>query len=297
MALRKTSLVQVNEQPSEPGLCPQAVSTRTPSAGRWSSGFSLVEMLALLVGIAILASILVPTLRHARKKLQIAATRVDMKNFEAAIMQYHASYQRFPASPAVRKAVNEKVPDFTYGTYYAKEDGTFGIMRGLTVDGKAVDDLPSLGDDTFFRTCNAELVAILSDLEQFRDGSRTVNKDHQLNPQKLKLLNAKSVDGHKPGGVGPDGLYRDAWGMPYIVTIDQNFDGRTRDSFYKRAVVSGNSNSNRPGQPGANRASVTNDTFEIDAPVIIWSLGPDRQVSFTEKGTAGANKDNLLSWK
>ena len=34
-------------------------------------------------------------------------------------------------------------------------------------------------------------------------------------------------------GVGPDGVYRDPWGNPYVITIDLNYDEKARDGFYR----------------------------------------------------------------
>ena len=39
-------------------------------------------------------------------------------------------------------------------------------------------------------------------------------------------------------GVGPDGVYRDPWGNPYIITIDLNYDDKARDAFYRNPTVS-----------------------------------------------------------
>ena len=59
-----------------------------------------------------------------------------------------------------------------------------------------------------------------------------------------------SGDQRSPG-VGTDLVYRDPWGNPYIVTIDMNADGLTRDSFYAQQNVSGGANGSSSLVPNA----------------------------------------------
>jgi hypothetical protein len=37
--------------------------------------------------------------------------------------------------------------------------------------------------------------------------------------------------------------------------------------------------------------------YEANAPVMIWSLGPDKNYDWMVPATQGVNKDNVLSWK
>jgi len=37
--------------------------------------------------------------------------------------------------------------------------------------------------------------------------------------------------------------------------------------------------------------------FEANAPVMVWSAGPDTRIDPHAKATQGANKDNVVSWK
>ena len=37
--------------------------------------------------------------------------------------------------------------------------------------------------------------------------------------------------------------------------------------------------------------------YEANAPVMVWSAGPDKMIDPSQPATKGANKDNILSWK
>jgi hypothetical protein len=106
-------------------------------------------------------------------------------------------------------------------------------------------------------------------------------------------------DANAPG-VGPDGVYRDPWGSPYVITIDANNDEKTRDAFYKLPAVSQDPNPSNPnGLNGLIKRKLPNGTkvFEANSPVMVWSAGPDKTVNPSVAADKGANKDNILSWK
>src|SRR5256885_17221359 len=89
-------------------------------------------------------------------------------------------------------------------------------------------DLPSIVNNYPYENCNAEVMAALLDRTNL-----PWNLNHALNPNKIGYLTAKEVNDTKPTpGVGPDGVYRDPWGNPYIITLDLNGDGKCRDAFY-----------------------------------------------------------------
>ncbi|HWQ90938.1 MAG TPA: hypothetical protein VN673_04650, partial [Clostridia bacterium] len=150
-----------------------------------------------------------------------------------------------------------------------------------------------------YQTNNAELIAILMALEQHRDGRATVNKDHVKNPKRTAFLNASSASDNSSPGVGRDSVYRDPWGNPYIITIDTNNDGKARDALYRRRAVSDDENETNPklGLYGLGSESGVGDDFELNAPVMVWSLGPDGMYDPNKRANDGANKDNVLLWK
>ena len=139
---------------------------------------------------------------------------------------------------------------------------------------------------------NAELVAILQGLEVFRNGRRTSNSNHKMNPRKVAFLNAKNATSESAPGVGVDGVYRDPWGNPYIVTVDGNHDGKTIDAFYGQGSVSAAGKG-----AGLNGLTKTKVGYNANTPVMVWSFGPDGMASAEAKGNAGVNDDNVLSWQ
>jgi hypothetical protein len=123
----------------------------------------------------------------------------------------------------------------------------------------------------------------------------TCNEHFARNPRKLGFLNAKNTATIGNPGLGPDLVYRDPWGNPYIISMDMNYDNKTRDGLYRFSSVS------QDGAKGLNSLFsptpiAPNDDFEFNGGVMVWSLGPDGQATKGDKANAGVNADNILSW-
>ncbi|MDB6109482.1 MAG: xcpT 2 [Pedosphaera sp.] len=138
-------------------------------------------------------------------------------------------------------------------------------------------------------TANSEVMGILMDL------NTGANLNHALNARQLLFFSAKPVgDAVSPGFSAVDNQLRDPWGQPYVISMDLDGDKKCRDTFYSTSV------SKETGKQGLNGLKDHgNGFFELDGPVMIWSLGPDGKYdnSPTAKANAGANRDNLLSWQ
>jgi len=256
-------------------------------------GFTLIELLVVISIIAILAGLLLPVIAKAKHRARVAQAKVEINNIVGAISKYEADYSRYPASARARAAAKDV--DFTFGTRNLDAGG--GTLPLKDKNGKSLPVIENTPEKNDHENSNAEVMSALLDLEQFRDGDTTLNNLHALNPNKAPYLNVKEVSDVKSPGVGLDGVYRDPWGNPYIITLDLNGDNKCRDAFYKVRLVSWiPGGSPEKGFNGLYSSSGKGDTFDANKPIMVWSFGPDGQFSYQQKANVGFNKDNILSW-
>ena len=247
-------------------------------------GFTLVELLVVIGIIAILAGMILPALGKAKDSAKKAQAKSEMQNISGAVRAYEAEYSRFPIPTLITKQL--KTPDYTFGTMHMTGS------RARLLKNREGGNLPKIASPGRLQVSNAELVAILQDVEVFRNGRPTSNRNHKMNTRKVNFLNAKNATSESEPGVGVDGVYRDPWGNPYIVTVDGNYDGKTIDVFYGQGGISAAGKG-----AGLNGLTKTKGGYQSNKAVMVWSLGPDGLASADAKANADVNADNILSWQ
>jgi len=243
---------------------------KSDSRSHRGRAFTLIELLVVISIIAILAALLLPALAAAKTAAKKHQAQVEEQGIITAIEHYDSAYGRYPVSQSAQANAN---PDFTYG----------GSV------------LANASFPTVNTVSNAEVMAILMDMTNYPSGAATVNNGYVKNPQQTLFLSAKlsgydpATGGQPVGGVDVNGVYRDPWGNPYVITMDVNYDNLCEDAFYKSTTVSGGGLNGLIQAPDGNWA--------LRGPVMVWSAGPDGQVDPTLPANQGANKDNVLSWQ
>jgi prepilin-type N-terminal cleavage/methylation domain-containing protein len=242
-------------------------------------GFTLVEMLVVITIIAILVSITVPFVARAMTKSKVATARTDMINLKGAIESYHNDYSRFPSARGA--PANNAANPLNGGG-----DLTFHLPLGRTHADGSPHDAGNWANPPITPE-NSDVMAILMAVDY------GANKNHGRNSKKTTYLTPNTADDKFSAGVGPNGVFRDPFGNPYVITVDYDGDNQVSDRFYREILV------NKNASIGLVRVypNTPKEQYILRGSVMIWSPGPDRQVNSKAGALAKENTDNILGWR
>jgi len=189
-----------------------------------------------------------------------------MANLVAAIDQYYSEFGHLPISSNAVAAAGTN--DFTFGTVSKTPVGS-GRLSPLNID--------TPGENSY-QNYNSEVIAILRDDNLWPESNGV--QQHIYNTRQTPYFNAKpSLDTNSPG-IGPDDVFRDPWGSPYIITMDLNNDQKCYDATLDAMYV-----------------LETNTPLHLLVPgrVIVWSLGPLKTINLNQPLNKGANKQTIIT--
>lgn len=165
------------------------MKTKHPSSRLIQAGFTLVELLVVIVIIAILASLAVPVTNKVMENANKLRIKATMKDLQVAIGHYRTEYNRFPVD-----------------------------MTGST-GGEDIDPIPTDGSNSIITTLMAAGAA--GDTSNMnRRNIKFIDLPYAKNGSSFGIIDTSGGSG------GADLQLVDIWGMPYQILLDTNFDNR-----------------------------------------------------------------------
>lgn len=154
-------------------------------------GFTLVELLVVIVIIAILASIAIPVANTVSDRANTVRLKSTMKDIEVAIGHYRTEYNRYPiVNPG--DGTSDVEPIFTNGS-----NNIINVLMAMT-------------DPSEDPNLNSRQIKFI-DLPFAKNGQFGI-----VDPS------------NGAGGGQPVSLY-DIWAMPYVILLDTNYDNRVEN--------------------------------------------------------------------
>ena len=238
---------------------------------RRGRAFTLIELLAVIGIIGVLAALLFPAIKLALQKAEIAQAQNDVKNIETAVKSFYIEYGKWPNG-------NAGTFDFSYGAFRAT-GSTYG------------PSYPSVAGQSGYCE-NHWLMQVLQAIQDNNGtlcgngGTPTFTTTPPVNSRGIVFINipAKSL---KPStdNVNPAAPvwfdYVDPWGNPYQITLDTTYDN----------ICSNLANAGINGNPAVTPAGTGSVACVSNYTAVVWSFGPQGPY-----GTHTSAKDWVTSW-
>lgn len=165
------------------------MKTKHPPSRLIQAGFTLVELLVVIVIIAILASLAVPVTNKVMENANKLRIKATMKDIQVAIGHYRTEYNRFPVD-----------------------------LTGST-GGEDIDPIPTDGSNSIITTLMAAGSA--DDTSNMnRRNIKFIDLPYAKNGASFGIIDTSGGSG------GADLQLVDIWGMPYQILLDTNYDNR-----------------------------------------------------------------------
>jgi prepilin-type N-terminal cleavage/methylation domain-containing protein len=216
--------------------------------------FTLIELLAVIGIIGILAALLFPAIKLALQKAEIAQAQNDIKNIETAVKSFYTEYGKWPNG-------NGGTFDFSYGAFGAN-GSAYGpshptppsVLTGYCENHWLMDTLQAIQDNSTLCGNGGTLTSPSTTPVNSR-GIVFIN----IPAKSLKLSTDNTLN---PNPNAPWFDFVDPWGNPYQITVDTAY----ANTCTNLANTVNNSAAITPVGTGTFSGCVTNT-------VAVWSFG------------------------